>query len=49
MENLTHTLVGTVIGKSGFEKKAQRAVPLLVLAANLPLFRSRSLSETSTR
>ena len=36
MENLTHTFVGIALGKAGLDKMAENAVPLLVVAANLP-------------
>jgi membrane-bound metal-dependent hydrolase YbcI (DUF457 family) len=36
MENLTHTLVGGVLGKSGLEKVTPYGMPALLIASNLP-------------
>lgn len=36
MDNLTHSLVGAVLGQMGLKKKTGLAMPTLVLAANLP-------------
>jgi inner membrane protein len=36
LENLTHTFVGIALSKTGLEKRADLATPLLVVAANLP-------------
>jgi len=36
VENLTHTLVGGILGKAGLEKVTPYAVPALLVAANLP-------------
>jgi inner membrane protein len=36
MENITHTLVGAVLGKAGLEYKTPLAMPALLIAANLP-------------
>lgn len=36
MDNLTHGLVGAVIGQMGLKKKTGLAMPTLIIAANLP-------------
>lgn len=36
MDNLTHSLVGAVIGQMGLKKKTGLAMPTLIIAANLP-------------
>jgi len=36
MDNLTHSLVGAVIGQAGFKQKTGLAMPALILGANLP-------------
>lgn len=36
MDNLTHSLVGAVLGQMGLKKKTGLAMPTLVIAANLP-------------
>lgn len=36
MDNLTHSLVGAVLGQMGLKKKTGFAMPALILAANLP-------------
>ena len=36
MDNLTHSLVGAVLGQMGFKRKTGLAMPALILAANLP-------------
>ena len=36
MDNLTHSLVGAVLGQLGLKKRTGLAVPTLVIAANLP-------------
>jgi inner membrane protein len=36
MDNLTHSLVGAVLGQIGLKKKTGLAMPTLVIAANLP-------------
>ena len=36
MDNLTHSLVGAVLGQMGLKKKTALAMPTLILAANLP-------------
>lgn len=36
MDNLTHSLVGAVIGQLGLKKKTGLAMPTLIIAANLP-------------
>ncbi|WP_338425783.1 metal-dependent hydrolase [Sphingopyxis kveilinensis] len=36
MDNLTHSLVGALLGQMGLKKKTGLAIPTLVLAANLP-------------
>ena len=36
MDNLTHSLVGAVLGRMGLERLSPRAMPALIIAANLP-------------
>lgn len=36
MDNLTHSLVGALLGQMGLKKKTGLAIPTLILAANLP-------------
>lgn len=36
MDNLTHSLVGALIGQAGLKKKTGLAMPALILGANLP-------------
>ena len=36
MDNLTHSLVGAVLGQAGLKKKTGLALPALVIGANLP-------------
>ena len=36
MDNLTHSLVGAVLGQLGLKKKTGLAMPTLIIAANLP-------------
>ncbi|WOF45159.1 metal-dependent hydrolase [Sphingopyxis indica] len=36
MDNLTHSLVGAVLGQMGLKRKTGLAMPTLILAANLP-------------
>ncbi|HEX5259055.1 MAG TPA: metal-dependent hydrolase [Sphingomicrobium sp.] len=36
MDNLTHTLVGAVMGRMGLKRLSPRAMPALIIAANLP-------------
>lgn len=36
MDNLTHTLVGLMMSRSGIDRKVARAAPLMMLAANAP-------------
>ena len=36
MDNLTHSLVGAVIGRMGLKRLSPRAMPALIIAANLP-------------
>ncbi|MDG5747414.1 metal-dependent hydrolase [Qipengyuania sp. XHP0207] len=36
MDNLTHSLVGALIGQAGFKKKTGLAMPALIIGANLP-------------
>lgn len=36
MDNLTHSLVGALLGRTGLERLTGRATPTLILAANLP-------------
>ena len=36
MDNLTHSLVGAVMGRMGLKRLTPRAMPALILSANLP-------------
>ena len=36
MDNLTHSLVGAVLGRTGLKRLTGRAMPALILSANLP-------------
>ena len=36
MDNLTHSLVGAVMGRMGLKRVSPRAMPALIIAANLP-------------
>lgn len=36
MDNLTHSLVGAVLGRMGLKRLSPRAMPALILSANLP-------------
>ena len=36
MDNLTHSLVGALIGQMGLKRKTGLAMPTLIIAANLP-------------
>ncbi len=36
MDNLTHSLVGALLGQMGLKKKSAYAMPTLIIAANLP-------------
>ena len=36
MDNLTHSLVGAILGRMGLERLSPRAMPALIIAANLP-------------
>ena len=36
MDNLTHSLVGAVLGRMGLKRVSPRAMPALIIAANLP-------------
>ena len=36
MDNLTHSLVGTLLGRMGLKRLSPRAMPALIVAANLP-------------
>ena len=36
MDNLTHSLVGALLGRMGLKRLTSRAMPALILAANLP-------------
>lgn len=36
MDNLTHSLIGAVLGQAGLKRKSGLAMPALILAANLP-------------
>jgi inner membrane protein len=36
MDNLTHSLVGALLGQMGLEKKTGLAMPTLIIAANIP-------------
>lgn len=36
MDNLTHSLVGALLGQAGLKRKTALAMPMLIIAANLP-------------
>ena len=36
MDNLTHSLVGAIMGQAGLKRKTGLAMPALVIGANLP-------------
>ena len=36
MDNLTHSLVGAILGQLGLKKKSGLAMPTLIIPANLP-------------
>lgn len=36
MDNLTHSLIGAVLGQAGLKRKTGLAMPTLIIAANLP-------------
>ena len=36
MDNLTHSLIGALLGQMGLKKKTGLAMPTLIIAANLP-------------
>ena len=36
MDNLTHSLVGALLGRMGARRLTPRAMPALILSANLP-------------
>jgi len=36
LDNLTHSLAGALLGRMGLKRLSPRAMPALVLAANLP-------------
>ena len=36
MDNLTHSLAGAVLGRMGFQRLSPRAMPAMIIAANLP-------------
>ena len=36
MDNLTHSLVGALMGRMGLKRLTPRAMPALILSANLP-------------
>ena len=36
MDNLTHSLVGAVLGRMGLKRLTPRAMPALIVAASLP-------------
>ena len=36
MDNLTHSLVGAVLGRTGLNRLSPRAMPAIIIAANLP-------------
>ena len=36
MDNLTHSLVGLMMSRAGFDRKFAHAAPLMILAANIP-------------
>ncbi|WP_427967459.1 metal-dependent hydrolase [Altererythrobacter sp.] len=43
MDNITHSLVGALIGQAGLKKKTGLAMPALVIGANLPDVDARNL------
>ncbi len=36
MDNVTHSLIGAVLGQAGLKRKTGLAMPALIIAANLP-------------
>ena len=36
MDNLTHSLAGALLGQMGLKKLTGRAMPTLIIAANIP-------------
>jgi inner membrane protein len=36
VDNLTHSLAGAVLGRMGFKRLSPRAMPAMIIAANLP-------------
>ncbi|OYZ90135.1 MAG: hypothetical protein B7Y00_00205, partial [Sphingomonadales bacterium 17-56-6] len=36
MDNLTHSLVGALLGQMGLKRKTGLAMPTLIIAANIP-------------
>jgi inner membrane protein len=36
MDNLTHSLVGALLGQAGLKRKTGLAMPTLIIAANIP-------------
>ena len=36
MDNITHSLIGAVLGQAGLKRKSGLAMPALIIAANLP-------------
>ena len=36
MDNVTHTLTGLMLSRSGIDRKVARAAPMMMIAANLP-------------
>ena len=36
MDNITHSLVGAVMGQAGLKRKTGMAMPALIIGANLP-------------
>ena len=36
MDNLTHSLIGAVLGQAGLKRRTRAAMPALIIAANLP-------------
>ena len=36
MDNLTHSLIGAVLGQAGLKRRTRAAMPALIMAANLP-------------
>ena len=36
MDNLTHSLVGALLGRMGLKRLSPRAMPALIVSANLP-------------